>query len=109
MGFLDSIKSLFSGGKGGSGVEREGRAMYFYVRCNACGEKIRVRVDLYNDLIQEFGENDNVAGYSVEKDVLGNKCFRMMHLHAQFNQGRRLLEQSVSNGTLITKEEYLQS
>ena len=105
MGLLDTLKSLFSG-KGGGGDN--GRAMYFYVRCKACGEKIRVRVDKYNDLQQEFDENDRVSGYTLDKDVLGNKCFRMMHLHVEFDSSRRIIEQSVENGVLISKDEFLQ-
>jgi DNA-directed RNA polymerase subunit N (RpoN/RPB10) len=107
MGFLDKLTSLFAG-KGGGGVESDGRGMYFYVRCAACGEKIRVRVDTFNDLAQEFDDKDKVSGYTLDKDVMGTRCFRMMHLHIQFDSGKRILDKSVQNGTLVSKEEYLQ-
>jgi hypothetical protein len=105
VGLLDKVTALFSA-KGGA--DSDGRATYFYVKCGACGEKIRVRVDTYNDLAQEFDDNDRTSGYTLEKDVLGSKCFRMMHLHVQFDAGRRMQEKSVTNGTLITKEEFQQ-
>ena len=105
MGILDKIKGLLAGGTGSTS---DGRSMYFYIQCKACGEKIRVRVDAYNDLQQEFDENDRTSGYTLEKDVLGTKCFRMMHLHVTFDAGRRILEQSVENGLLISKEQYMQ-
>lgn len=108
MGLLKKISSLF-GGAAGRSEDSDGRALYFYVKCDSCGEKIRVRVDLYNDLAQEFDDNDRTSGYTLEKDVLGNNCFRLMHLHATFDNGRRLVEKSVSHGTLITREEYLQT
>jgi len=107
MGFLDKLTALFRGKQSGS-VESDGRALYFYVTCGSCGEKIRVRVDTYNDLTQEFDDNDRTSGYALEKDVLGNNCFRMMHLHATFDTGKRIRETTVSNGVLISKEEYLQ-
>lgn len=107
MGFLDKLSSLFGGAKDRS-VDSDGRALYFYVKCGSCGEKIRVRVDMFNDLAQEFDENDRTSGYTLNKDVLGNNCFRMMHLHVTFDSGKRIVQQSVDNGTLITREEYLQ-
>ena len=106
MGLLDSLKAAFGGGKAGSSIDSDGRAVYFYVRCNACGEKIRVRVDTFNDLLQEFDERERVSGYTVQKDVMGNKCFKMMHLQAEFDGGKRLTASSVDNGTLITKAEF---
>lgn len=110
MGILDSIKSLFSstGGAASSGVDSDKRAMYFYVSCNACGEKIRVRVDMYNDLAQEFDSKERVSGYVLNKDVLGSKCFKLMRLHLQMDPSRRLIAKSIENGTFITKEQYLQ-
>jgi hypothetical protein len=107
VGLLDSLKAALGGGKS-SAVDSDGRAVFFYVRCNACGEKIRVRVDTYNDLLQEFDERERVSGYSVEKDVMGNRCFKMMHLHADFDSGKRLSNTSVENCMLITKAEFLE-
>jgi hypothetical protein len=108
VGLLDSLRAALGGGKA-SAVDSDGRAVYFYVRCNACGEKIRVRVDTYNDLMQEFDDRERVSGYSIEKDVIGNKCFKMMHLHADFDAGKRMSGASVENGTLISKTEFLES
>ena len=108
MGLLDRLTSLFAGKKDAL-VESDGRALYFYVKCGKCDEKIRVRVDVYNDLAQEFDENDKTSGYTLEKDVLGSQCFRMMHLHVAFDTGKHILEKRVENGVLITKEEFLQT
>jgi hypothetical protein len=106
VGILDSVKAALGGGKAGSRIDSDGRAVYFYVRCNACGEKIRVRVDTFNDLLQEFDDRERVSGYTVTKDVMGNACFKMMHLHAEFDGGKRLIASSVENGTLITKADF---
>jgi DNA-directed RNA polymerase subunit N (RpoN/RPB10) len=110
MGLLDGLKGLFSGGKSGgnSGVESDGRAIYFYVQCNSCGEKIRVRIDTYNELAQEFDDNDKESGWTLDKDVMGNKCFKMMHLHADFDRNKKLVDKAIDKGSLITKEAYLQ-
>lgn len=103
MGLLDSLKALFSG-SGGSGGD--GRGMYFYVRCNNCGEKLRVRVDKLSEASQDIDDSDRVTGYTVEKEIIGTKCFRPMHLHLQFDQGYHITEQSLTSGKLITKQEF---
>ncbi len=107
MGILDKLSGILGpkgGGKATEPVDEHG--MYFYVRCNACGEKIRVRADKRWDLAQEYDDNDRVCGYTMDKDVLGNKCFRMMYLHVEFDRAYRITKQTVQNGTLISKEEY---
>jgi hypothetical protein len=101
MGLLDRLGSLFSGQGGDNGV-------YFYVKCKACGEKIKIRANPGSDFMPEYGEDDKTSGYTLEKDVLGTKCFRMMHLHVQFDSARRIVKTSVDNGALISKEEFLQ-
>lgn len=106
MGFLKKLGSIFSGGGGG---DSDGRGLYFYVRCNNCGEKIRVRVDTFNELSQNIDESDRVVGYSVDKDVMGNQCFRMMHLHVDFDSGKRITSKKVDHGVLLSKDEYLQA
>lgn len=106
MGILDALKGIF-GGKGGGGSDPSGR--YFYIRCNACGEAIRVRVSMTHDLSQEFDGGDNPSGYIVNKDVMGSACFKVMHLTVQFDGGRRVTEQKVTEATLISREEYEQS
>ena len=108
MGILDSIKALFTSGPG-RGADSDGRALYFYVRCNACGEQIRVRVDMYNDLAAEYDSKERVSGYVLNKDILGSKCFKLMRMHLQLDPSRRLVNKSVENGTFITKEQYEQA
>jgi hypothetical protein len=107
VGILDKLGGLLSGKGGNNSVDRDGRAMYFYVRCNACGEKLRIRVDAFNELAQEFDDNEKTSGYTLDKEIMGSNCFRMMHLHVQFDSGKHIVQQTLSNGTLITKAEFL--
>jgi hypothetical protein len=111
MGILDTLASLFSSKGGGSAnkVESDGRALYFYVRCNNCNEKLRIRVDTFNELAQEFDDNERTSGYTLDKEIMGSACFRMMHLHVTFDKNKRIVEQTLDKGTLISKEEYLQN
>ena len=90
-------------GKGQS--ETSDGGMYYYVRCKKCGEKIRVRIARW-DLCEDFeGEGDAVSGYTCSKDVVGQKCFRTIHLSLKFDRNRREVSRSCSGGEFITREE----
>ena len=96
MGFLDSLKTMFSG--------QESTAEYWvYVRCKRCGEPIKTRIDLQNHLSQ----NDE-GGYVVNKTLVGSqRCFERIEVTLYFNSRRELIDQSISRGEFITAEEYL--
>jgi hypothetical protein len=97
VGFLDSLKSLFSGG----GSQQEA-AYWLYVRCRRCGEVIRSRIDLRNDLSLSDG-----GGYSVSKTLVGSKlCFQRIEVTLTFDDERRLVDREISGGEFITAEEF---
>jgi hypothetical protein len=105
------FKRLLAGLKGGSDAaagDGAGRnAFWIYVRCNACGEAIRVRVAREHDLSPEFdGETDSPTSYHMTKEVVGQKCFRRIHVEMTFDGARRPTEQEITGGTFITREEY---
>ena len=98
MGFLDSLKSLFSGGGGGD----ENSAYWLYVRCRRCGEVIKSRVDLRNDLsLRDEG------GYVVSKTLVGSRhCFQRVEVTLSFDEQRQLVDREISGGEFVTAEEY---
>ena len=104
MGFL---KNLFGGGKSAA---RDEHAMFYYVQCKKCGEKVRVRVDARWDLDQEYeGQGDLVSGYVARKEVMGNKCFRMIKMTIHYNSSRIEVEREVEGGEFITQHDFEQS
>ena len=92
------MKSLF----GGSG-ERDDTAYWVYVRCHRCGEAIRTRIDLRNDLSPlEAG-----GGYKVSKTLVGNqRCFERIETTFVFDENRQLVEREILRGDFITAEEF---
>ena len=102
---------------GRSGPKREApvsdqNAFYYFVRCEKCGEVIRVRLDRRSDFEQQFDESggDAVVGYRVRKEVMGSgNCFKMMRVEVLFDRGYRETEKSVRGGTFVTKADYDQS
>jgi hypothetical protein len=97
-------------GRSGRGASPEGdqHASYYYLRCNKCGEVIRVRIDRRWDLEQEFDEGgaDAATGYAARKEVMGTKCFQMLRLTVQFDRGYRESDKQLSGGTFVGREEY---
>jgi len=96
MGFLDSVKSIFSGGQSAD------EGYWVYVRCHRCGEGIKTRLDLKRSL----NPLDD-GGYVVRKTLVGsNLCFERIEVTLKFDEQRRLIDHQVFRGDLITAEEF---
>ena len=103
MGILDSLKGLLAGGTGGD----DPNAYWVYVQCGKCGEALKVRVDRRYDLMQEFGDSDRVAGYSLHKEIIGSgRCFQMIRVDQELDTSYRIKKQQISNGRFLTPAEY---
>ena len=82
MGWLDGLKSLFGGG-GGTGGDG---GYYIYARCQRCGEALRTRVNLRNDL-----SLDDSGGYVLHKTLVGSgRCFERIEVTLTFGGARQL-------------------
>ncbi len=84
---------------------------WVYVQCDRCGEIIRSRIDLFNDLsadyessLDEFGE----ARYFCRKTLIGSKrCFLPIEIELTFNQKRELIHRQIEGGVFVSEAEYL--
>lgn len=108
MRFLWRLASLVLGrsvvpDSGVNGTE-DPDAIVFYMRCSHCGEVVRVRADRRSDLVQEF--DDDVAGYTLHKEVLGTRCNRMMTARIDFDRNYAITSREAHGGTFATQEEY---
>lgn len=99
MGFFDSLKSLFgSGSRGGE----QSDVYWIYVRCRRCGEVIKTRLDLLNNL-SPYDE----GGYTASKTLVGNRlCFERIEVTLTFDENRRLINRDILRGDFITAEEF---
>ena len=83
MGLWDTFKSLLSGRAGPCGSSEP--AYWVYARCKRCGEIIRSRVDLRNDL-----SSGDQGGFSVHKTLVGSeRCFARVEVTLTFDEERR--------------------
>ena len=106
VGLWDKLKEALGGGSAAGGGSSDRDGLYFYVRCDRCGDVVRVRVNTANELQQEFAESDGVAGYSLRKVVVDAKCFRPIEVSMRFDGRRREQSREIEGGRFITAEEY---
>lgn len=84
-----------------------GNAFWVYVKCNACQECVRTRVNLEHDLSADYdGAGDAPTGYICAKELVGRNCFLRIKVTLYFDGRRRLTEQQVEGGSVITKAEF---
>ena len=97
MSLLNSIKSLLSGGD-----VRKATGYWVYVRCRRCGEALKTRIDLYNDLSPR-----DEGGYVVNKTLVGDRrCFERIETTLIFDENRRLIGREIQRGDFIRAEEF---
>lgn len=84
------------------------RAQYLYVQCNRCGEKLRARVDMWNELTPEFdGKSEEAASYHCRKVLIGeNMCFQPIELKLKFDRNHKLVEKEIYGGKYIDEAEF---
>jgi len=97
MGFL---KRLF----GGSERSEDDQALHLYIKCARCGTPVHVRINLKNDLLADY-DGDN-GGYILAKEVMDDRCFRIMRAELHFDARRNETSRHIEGGAFITPEEF---
>jgi hypothetical protein len=98
---MDFLRRLFGGTKSAPADN----ALHLYVRCSRCGAPVHVRVHAYNDLAVEYNDDD-VAGYTLHKEIMDSKCFRLIQADITFDRNRREQGRTIEGGEFISREEY---
>ena len=99
---MNLLRRLF----GGSGPSASDGAIHLYVRCDRCGAPVHVRVDPRNDLVIEYGDDEEAAGYRLFKEIMDSRCFRLMRAEIAYDRARREISRQLEGGQFITAEEY---
>ncbi len=94
MGFL---RRLFGGGE-----PRDPDAIWLYVRCDYCGQKMKIRVDRRLDLRPDFEQ----GGYRLYKSIMDGTCFSRMMARVHFDSGQRIVSQELEGGTFLSRKEF---
>lgn len=99
MGFWDSLKKSLMG----EGKTAQQGGYVVYVRCQRCGEVIRTRINLNNDLSE-----DDEGHYVIHKTLVGGtrRCYARLDMSLVFDAKRQLLSREVSGGKFVSEAEF---
>jgi hypothetical protein len=101
---MNLLRRLFGGGD----APAADNAIHLYVRCNRGGAPVHVRIDPRNDLVIEYGDDDDATGYRLIKEIMDSRCFRLMRAEIEYDRGRRELNRQIEGGVFIGRDEYEQ-
>lgn len=102
MSFLKKLTNVFGSPGGG-----DNRSYWIYARCNRCGEKIRTRVDLSNDLSLNY-EGEHTT-YFARKVLIGEqRCFERIEVLLTFDDNRKLINKEINGGQFISEEQFFE-
>jgi hypothetical protein len=104
MDIFKKVSKLFSS----PDSAKTDRIMYLYVQCDKCGEMLRARVDMWNELSPEFdGKSDDAVYYHCRKVLVGEKrCYQSIELTLKFNKNHKLIEKQINGGKYIEEIEF---
>jgi len=82
------------------------RSSWVYVRCNRCGETIRARINLSNDLSINY--DDGGTKYFCRKTIIGEgHCFQRIEIELTYGKNRNVINRAIQGGQYISEKEYL--
>ena len=101
MGLFEKIANYLS--SSGTGDKN---AYWIYVRCDLCGEDLRSRINLFNDLSVEYRENNDQT-YICRKTLVGRTgCFQRIEVVLKFDKDRKMIQRQISGGDFIEEVEF---
>lgn len=87
--------------------ENDSSAYWLFIKCDHCGEKLRTRVDLYNDLSIHYSETAGGNTYFCRKAIIGSeRCFFPIEVELTFSQQRSLVNKQIQGGQFISEAEF---
>ncbi len=96
---MNILKRLFGGGE-----PRDPGALWLYVRCDYCKQKMKIRVDRRHDLLRDFES----GGYKLNKEIMDGTCFSLMMARVHFDAGQKIISQELEGGEFLTRKEFEQ-
>ena len=108
---MKMFKRLFAGAETDAEPGADSNLLWYYVRCNRCGETVAIMARKGYDLVEEFaesGSSDAPVGYSLYKDAMGRSdtCFQHMRIEIHYNVQYEEQSRHIEGGTFITAEEF---
>ncbi|MEA3439542.1 MAG: hypothetical protein U9R58_04600 [Chloroflexota bacterium] len=98
MGIFNKLSNLFA-------PKGDTYGYWVVVKCNQCGEIIKTRVDLRNDLSLRYDEQGK-STYYCRKVLVGDQhCFQKVEIQLTFDVKRKLVDRQISGGEFVDEQE----
>lgn len=91
-------------GRSGGGLAESAEPFVLYARCDHCGEVVRVRIDPRWEFVQEL--DDGLAGYTLQKELVGSACNRVITVRMAFDRFYRITAREIEGGQFATRDEF---
>ena len=96
MGILKKLGDLFTSSAG-----EERNALWVNVKCKRCGEIIRGRIDMRNELSLDYAEDGEIY-YICRKVLIGDqRCFQTIEVILKFDTNRKLIDRQITGGEFV--------
>jgi hypothetical protein len=97
MSFFKRLSDIFSGpGK------PDDSSYWVTVKCDRCGEVIRTRVDLRNDLSINYGDKPEDTTYFCRKVLMGSQhCYQQIEVELTFDSRHKLGQREIRGGKFV--------
>ncbi len=97
MGLLKRITGIFTA-PASSGPN----TYWITAQCQRCGETVRGRVNMANDLSAEYDEDGKTTGYVCRKVLMGQgRCFQQIEVLLAFDAKRKLRDRQITGGKFV--------
>ncbi len=84
------------------------RAFPITVRCQHCGEVIRLRIDRDHELQSVYApdaeEGDAPVEYVLRKEIVGEGCQHLLHFTIHFDRDHGLVSSEIEGGEFVDEE-----
>lgn len=98
MNLIKKLSTLLAATATGS----DAGSYWLAVQCDRCGEIIRARINLNNDLSVEYDEDGNKTGYYCRKVFIGKQgCFQQIEVMLTFDAKRKLIDRKATDGKFV--------
>jgi len=78
---------------------RRGNLIPFVVKCEKCGEEIKITVNRTTDLQSLYLESgEKGAAYRLKKEILGKNCPNLINITVDFDRNYGILSRDISGG-----------
>jgi hypothetical protein len=103
MNLLEKISRIFSSQK-----DIDNRAYWVITKCNRCGEIIKSRIDLYNDLSIDYDDPGKSPVYFCRKTLMGKgHCFQRIEVKLTFDSNKKVINREISGGKFIDEQQAI--